>query len=275
MRSLAIYQQIERPHGIAIACLHLSEIAYLAGEYEQAIHYCETSLRLFREIRVYWGIAAALQNMGRFAYAKEDYGETRRYLLQSLWEETEHRFYMFAEGSLALMARLWLEGEQAERAYELLGLIDEGLKENAKDKRTGVFTILDRLNDDYLPHLAAAVERGRRRDFDAVVKEVIAILSQEVERRSPAPPPMASLPQPFANALTAREQEILSLMADGFSNGEIAARLVLTTGTVKWYVNRLFSKLDATSRTQAVAHAKRRGCCLRNDRCIVQRADGQ
>ncbi len=59
--------------------------------------------------------------------------------------------------------------------------------------------------------------------------------------------------------LSQRELEVLRLIADGLSNGEIADQLVLAKSTIKWYVNEIFSKLDATSRTQAVARAKTLG----------------
>ncbi len=62
--------------------------------------------------------------------------------------------------------------------------------------------------------------------------------------------------------LTDRETEILHLIADGLSNKAIADKLVLTLGTVKWYVNQIFSKLHATSRTGAVARARELGILL-------------
>jgi LuxR family maltose regulon positive regulatory protein len=46
------------------------------------------------------------------------------------------------------------------------------------------------------------------------------------------------------------------LVAEGRSNREIAAELVLALGTVKWYISQIFSKLGAASRTQAVARAR-------------------
>jgi LuxR family maltose regulon positive regulatory protein len=52
---------------------------------------------------------------------------------------------------------------------------------------------------------------------------------------------------------------VLQLIADGLSNGEIAARLVVTVGTVKTHVNHIFGKLDVTSRTQAIGRARALG----------------
>lgn len=60
-------------------------------------------------------------------------------------------------------------------------------------------------------------------------------------------------------ALTDRERDILALLADGLGNKQIAARLGISTSTVKTHLELLFEKLDAASRTEAVASAVRLG----------------
>jgi DNA-binding NarL/FixJ family response regulator len=81
-------------------------------------------------------------------------------------------------------------------------------------------------------------------------------LISEFARLRPAqdPPPGAGLA-----SLTPRETEVLRLVAEGLSNPEIAARLVVTEETVKTHVSRMLGKLGLRDRTQAVVTAYETG----------------
>jgi DNA-binding CsgD family transcriptional regulator len=59
--------------------------------------------------------------------------------------------------------------------------------------------------------------------------------------------------------LTPRERDVLTLMAEGASNKQIARQLGISVHTAKFHVASVLEKLDATGRTDAVAHAARRG----------------
>jgi DNA-binding NarL/FixJ family response regulator len=64
------------------------------------------------------------------------------------------------------------------------------------------------------------------------------------------------------STLSRREQEILALLADGLINKQIAARLGISTNTVKTHLELLFGKLGVTTRAEAVATAVKRGLLL-------------
>ena len=88
-----------------------------------------------------------------------------------------------------------------------------------------------------------------------------------VEVRVEVPAPTAAASPTFevdrarldAFGITPRELEILVLIAEGLSNREIAGRLFVSENTVKTHSSRLFEKLDARRRTQAVQIAKAAG----------------
>ncbi|PRX96099.1 response regulator [Allonocardiopsis opalescens] len=90
-----------------------------------------------------------------------------------------------------------------------------------------------------------------------------ALLAPSVTRRLiesfAARPRTESARSPRLAALTARETEVLTLIAAGLSNTEIAARLVVAEETVKSHVGRLFSKLGLRDRAQAVVFAYESG----------------
>lgn len=80
-----------------------------------------------------------------------------------------------------------------------------------------------------------------------------ARLLAEFERSDGVPPEEQ---QPLVEPLSARELEVLRLMADGYSNQAIAVRLVVALGTVKAHTASLYRKLGVNSRTQAVARSR-------------------
>lgn len=69
-------------------------------------------------------------------------------------------------------------------------------------------------------------------------------------------------PNPIPETLTARENEVLQLLAQGLTNKGIAQTLGITDHTVKFHVNAIMSKLNAQSRTDAVVRASRAGLIL-------------
>ncbi|MBK8022379.1 MAG: protein kinase [Chloroflexi bacterium] len=91
--------------------------------------------------------------------------------------------------------------------------------------------------------------------FAAAFRAALPTVSQRLAR------------QPLADPLTERELDVLRLMVLGLANEQIAERLVLSPGTVKWYVKQIYQKLDSHSRHQAIERAQNLG--------LVEQADGR
>lgn len=85
-----------------------------------------------------------------------------------------------------------------------------------------------------------------------------AAYARLAERARPADP-SDNAPEALPDGLTRQEAEVLSLIASGLSNQEIAERLFVGEATVKTHVNRIFAKTGSRDRAQAVRYAHRHG----------------
>jgi DNA-binding NarL/FixJ family response regulator len=101
-----------------------------------------------------------------------------------------------------------------------------------------------------LVHAVRAVAAGDALLSPSVTKRLVA----EFAARSKEPRPAAEL-----DALTDREREVMALVAEGLSNDEIAARLVVSPATAKTHVSRAMVKLGARDRAQLVVLAYESG----------------
>ena len=91
---------------------------------------------------------------------------------------------------------------------------------------------------------------------------VDVIVEARPSRERPVPVRRAGADNGIEPTLTNRELEILALLADGLGNKQIAARLGISTNTVKTHLELLFDKLDVSSRAEAVARGIKRGLLL-------------
>ncbi len=105
---------------------------------------------------------------------------------------------------------------------------------------------------------AATLVEGIRviADGDALLAPSVTrrLIDQFARSPQPGKPGVKAL-----QLLSQREQEVLTLVANGLSNGECAEQLFLSEGTVKTHVKRIYTKLDLRDRTQAVIFAYEAG----------------
>jgi len=115
--------------------------------------------------------------------------------------------------------------------------------------RVGLATILRAAGDAAAAREVADQAREAAHDLGAqpVVDQLTALGSRRARQSA------------GSDTLTAREAEILALVAEGRSNGEIGKQLFISTKTVSVHVSNILAKLGAAGRTEAAAIARRRG----------------
>ena len=164
-------------------------------------------------------------------YLKEEHPQIIVLMLTAL-EDPDHLF----EATRAGAAGYILKHASHE---ELLGAVYEALD--------GEFPLDRSLVADLLKRVAGEYERPREAQQ--------GLRSEQHGKEKPQ--------QPLHEALTPREAEVLTLLAQGRTNREIARRLTISPGTAKLHVHHVIKKLGVSDRTQAALHAIKFGLsCL-------------
>ncbi len=151
-----------------------------------------------------------------------------------------------AANSAFVVALLAPDLQDAEQALELL--------------QTGARGILP--HDSSAEEIRAAIIAAAN-DLAVIAPEFLeALLASRSNENFPASEKDESADAELRENLTTREREVLDMLAEGASNKTIALQLNISEHTVKFHVASIFGKLDASTRTEAVTVAFRRGLIL-------------
>jgi non-specific serine/threonine protein kinase len=227
-------------------------VALGRGDLEQAVALNEEGLALYREVSDVLGVVACLTNIGLLMLAQDDYERSATLLREGLrlaWG-LDHKLYIqYSIIGLAGVAasRVW-----PDRAARLWGAA-EGMSETyGTHLARAVRTLIDydgrlavarsRLDD---AAWSAAWEEGRGMSSEQAIE--YALEQETVPERG------GSVAYPAG--LSAREVEVLRLVATGLSNAEVAEKLFLSSRTVEWYLSATYRKLGLHSRTEAARFA--------------------
>jgi predicted ATPase/ATP/maltotriose-dependent transcriptional regulator MalT len=290
--SLRLFKELGDKVGEAYALSNAGYVALGQGRYQQAIAVIEEAAHLFLEEGEKWGaaielgfLAVAWRNQGDHERAKRlaeqglaisrEIGERQAttsalYTLAILAqaESEDERARDLLEEGLKLSAEL---GNEADVAHCLEGLASmygaKGKIARAARLWGAEETLLEKLEDAvyaYVPdralhrnQVAAARSQLDETAWTAAWTEGRAMsLEQAVEyalEQEPAPEPAA--PVPYLAGLSAREADVLRLVATGLTNAEVAKKLFLSFRTIEWYLSAIYRKLGLHSRTEATRFA--------------------
>lgn len=255
---LALSKELSDKDRIAFADALLGRIALSQGDLASACSLLQESILLYKELGIRYGLTNALSQLARVAIAQGNPIKAESLYEESLLiaRELDHKGFIansleglaalaVSRGNCAWAACLWGTAETLREAVHIpIPLIDRASYERlVADTRI-------RLGESTF---AALWARGRT----MTLEEVLALREQEIV----LPPSQATTAPSLTNpaGLTTREVQVLRLLAQGLTNGEIAEALGLSEKTIAHHLTHIFNKTSSENRVAAVAFAFRHG----------------
>jgi predicted ATPase/DNA-binding CsgD family transcriptional regulator len=249
--ALPLLRQAGDSYRIAMALNYRGDLARCQRRYAQAQRAYEESLVLLREIGAMRDAGSVLHNLGHTCLHRGDDERARALFSETLaiHQAEQHKPGMteclLGFAALAIASDLPAAGARLLAATAALG-----------GQRNASFWVATRL--EYQHYVARARSRLTEAEFEAeqAVGRALSLEqavddAQQVARQVAA----ANKDEPKAAALTVRERDIAVRIAQGKSNGEIAAELVLSKRTVEAHIANILSKLGFRNRAQIVRWA--------------------
>jgi predicted ATPase/DNA-binding CsgD family transcriptional regulator len=247
LNSLVIMAQV----GLAAANVH-------QGDLDRAMMLCEEARAICEGHGEQWARSYALYYL---AYAEWGRGETQKAAAHAAESLRIKRTFHDIVGIVLVVDLLaWTAAAEGmgERAARLLGVAHQlwstvGLPRLGSEKWNTPHKACEARARRGLGNAAfeAAFQRGNELALDEALEYAL-----DEKRKSPSPAPAQKDTSP--TPLTRRERQVAALVAEGLSNKDIAARLVIAQRTAEGHVQSILTKLGVTSRTQIAAWATER-----------------
>jgi non-specific serine/threonine protein kinase len=263
--ALALAQSADDQWAIAHALRCLGGVARLKGDDERAWQLYEECLAIQRGLGDRGYLAVALNNAAVAAYARADYRRAAQLWVENLKVRQEFGPRLHLRYTLSGLASVAAVTGQPALAARLNGAVEAvnramGAQWHPRDQVEGEQELAALRAQLGEAEFSQAWAEGLAMPTEHAIELALGVAAGLEGEPQHVTPWRVGAPDPrLAERLNEREIEVLSLIAAGFSNREIADRLVLAVSTVKWHINNLFAKLGVRSRTQAVAHARELG----------------
>jgi predicted ATPase/DNA-binding CsgD family transcriptional regulator len=232
-------REVGSSEGQATALTHLAQIALAQGQFDEANSVFAKCAETFKSIGDDGGLAMTLEGRAHVAIAQGHDREAARLLVEAM-DITGTKLAGATLSVLTCSCPLLNRANARGMVEQILCLAATHPAANQETRRPAQQQLRSNgMNPapDTSPSLEQIISQVRR---------ILAAFDW---------PSDADQPSQTA-VLTARELDILRLLAQGLSNSEIAERIVMTVGTIKWYLNQIYAKLGVRNRTEAVIRAR-------------------
>ena len=241
--------------------LHVAARGALSqGAVATARSFIEESLAFSKAKGYRAGIIGSLAVFGQVTAAQGDYAQARAFYEESLTLAREMGFKRLIPANLEGLAAVFAAQGEPMRATRLWGAA-EALREAMGMPLPPIE------NPGYKRSVAAARIQLGGQIFTAIwaegrtmIPEEVLAAQEPVKLPQPVPrEPLSMLPAKsspsYPGGLTAREVEVLRLMAQGLTDAQIAEQLMLSPRTVSWHLSTIYNKIQVSSRSAATRYA--------------------
>lgn len=255
---LALYQELGEKQGIANSYVLDGQLAFSQDDVTTARSQLEEGIQLYREIGHRRALAEALIILARVVLAQGEWTEARAFYEESREMAITLKDRLLIATCLEVYASTTAQEGQLRRAARLWGAA-EALRESIRVSLPPV------ARQDYERAVALARTQLGEKAFTTAWREGRAMTpeqafaSQELEASTPANNAIPAQAPAYPAGLTAREVEVLRLVARGLTSGEIARELQISEKTVAHHLTHIFNKTTSENRAAAVAFAIHHG----------------
>ncbi len=226
-------------------CL-LGDVYAQLGDGERARSYIEDSVALSESAGDVWVQANARLRLGIQAWQSGHLDRARETLRHAICAQREIGHHWGLAMSLEALACVCASAAQQEHAARLLGAADRLWKQTGIKPHVFINAHHDRCAAEAKKSLGEArYINAYRRGENMVLDEVLAHALGEPQSTALVKPPKSRAP-----ALSRREMDVARLIADGATNRQIAAGLIVSERTVKTHIEHIMNKLGVESRAQ-------------------------
>jgi non-specific serine/threonine protein kinase len=246
-RGLALAMAVQDKHRVAEFMDNLGNTYEGQDDLDQAARMFEAAIAIWRELGQGHWLAMALNNLGKVQVRSGDLESARGNLQEAL--SLAHRMgnrrrQAYTVAAVAALAMAEGDGEWAASMQTIASATIAEIGAAAPPRWPPVASATGHASDLTSPNPSMT--------FDRAVEESLVRLAR-------SRPTSSKMRRRVPNSLTRREREVVSLVAMGQTNRQIAESLVLTEGTVENYVQRILGKLGVNNRAQVAVWALEHG----------------
>jgi predicted ATPase/DNA-binding CsgD family transcriptional regulator len=248
--SVELFRKTDDAFGLATSLATLGLIALIQRDYAAARVSLEESVAICRRSEDDWALSLALRNLGILALKEGDHERAAALLGESVLvlQEPKSAFGMM---NLDLLATAISMRGDHERAARMFGTA-------AAAREAAGISMVPSVLEDYDRGVAAARAGLGGTAFDAAWAEGKTMTPEQAidyALEPPTPPEEAGGAPSYPSGLSAREVDVLRLVARGLTNAQIAKDLFISPNTVNRHLNSIYHKIGVTSRAAATRFA--------------------